>query len=126
MRKTLMRTWRGNELPGGPCSGGVMVAAKPEGKASAKFAGGASVSTNRFDGSTATEATAPDVGCEWLQQCAHASIGRSKAISLLNDSVRFCGVLLVGIASAWTSESASGSISISSIVIPAISWWHDA
>lgn len=62
MRKTLIRTWRGNELPGGPCSNGTMGTVNVEGNASTKLVGGALVPTNRLDESTATIVADPDDG----------------------------------------------------------------
>jgi len=51
---------------------------KAENKAIAELVGGASASTNRFDGSTATAVVVPDVGWECIQQCEHDSMGRSR------------------------------------------------
>ena len=116
-----MRIWRGKELPGGPCSEGMIGTAKPEVNATLKFAGDALASTNRFDGSTAAEGTGID--CEWLKQCVHASTGRSKATSLFDNSeessIREASA--VASASALRSEPASASIGASSIVIGGMS-----
>ncbi len=49
-----MRTWRGNDAPGGPCSKGVIEIENAEGRATSKNAAEALVSINRFDGSSQT------------------------------------------------------------------------
>src|SRR6266498_3585920 len=116
-----MRIWRGNELPGGPCSEGVIETAKPEGNATLKFLADALVSTNRFDGSTATEATALGVDCERLKQCVHASTGRSKATSLSDKSEDSSIGEASAAASALRPEPASASSSASSIFIRGMS-----
>jgi len=41
---------------------------RAEGEAIAKSAGGAFVSTNRFEGSTATTVAVTDIGCECIKQ----------------------------------------------------------
>src|SRR6266550_3134803 len=108
-----MRRWRGNKLPGGPCSEGMMGTGKAKGSATAKFAGGALVSTNRFDGSAATIVAVPDVGCEWIQQCGHDSMGRSKAIRSLEYSAVACFGEFSVTRLVLDSGGASTSISIS-------------
>jgi len=59
-----MRTWRGNELPGGPCPEVVMGTGREEDKVSTTFVSGAWVSTTCFAGLSTAAATAPDFGCE--------------------------------------------------------------
>src|SRR6266436_1141298 len=81
-----MRTWRGSDSPGGPCSKGVIEIEKAEDRATSKPAGGALVSINCFDGSTAITVAGPDAGWEWVKQCVHASTGRSKAPCSPEDS----------------------------------------
>lgn len=55
-----MRTWRGTDAPGGPCSKGVIEIENAEGRAASKDADAALLSINRFDGSTAIMVAVPD------------------------------------------------------------------
>src|SRR5258707_856225 len=98
----LMSTWRGIDSPGGPCSKGVIEIEEAEDRATLKHAGGALVSINRFDGSIAITLAVPDAGWEWIKQCVHASMGRSRAPCSLEDSG-------VSTGKSFASDSASDS-----------------
>ena len=59
-----MRTWRGTDAPGGPCSKGVIEIENAEDGKTSQNAATALVSINRFDGSTAITVAVPEAVCE--------------------------------------------------------------